>query len=74
MEDRFALLKEHLAAAGFDPSYGARPLRRAIQRLLVDVLAQRILAGEFSEGDTVVVDGSSEGLTFQAAQRTPVAA
>ncbi|HEY3117888.1 MAG TPA: ATP-dependent chaperone ClpB [Chloroflexota bacterium] len=66
--------KEHLAAVGFDAAYGARPLRRTIQRELVDALAQHILAGEFTEGDTVLVDGSAEGLTFQTAQRAPVAA
>ena len=48
--------KEFLAKEGFDPVYGARPLKRAIQRFLQDPLALRILQGEFTEGDTVEVD------------------
>ena len=49
-------LREYLAREGFDPVYGARPLKRAIQRLLQDPLAQRLLEGEFREGDRVVAD------------------
>jgi ATP-dependent Clp protease ATP-binding subunit ClpB len=48
--------KEHLAREGFDPLYGARPLKRAIQRLVQDPLARRLLEGEFHEGDRVRVD------------------
>ncbi len=48
--------REWLANVGFDPIYGARPLRRAIQRYVEDPLAMKILAGEFAEGDHVVVD------------------
>jgi len=48
--------KAHLAREGFDPVFGARPIRRAIQRLVLDPLAQRLLAGEFGEGDVVYVD------------------
>jgi ATP-dependent Clp protease ATP-binding subunit ClpB len=47
---------ERLAEAGFDPVYGARPLKRAIQQQLENPLAQSILSGRFSPGDTVVVD------------------
>jgi ATP-dependent Clp protease ATP-binding subunit ClpB len=50
--------KEFLAKEGFDPVYGARPLKRAIQRFLQDPLALKILQGEFSEGDTVEADVS----------------
>jgi ATP-dependent Clp protease ATP-binding subunit ClpB len=55
-----------LAQAGFDPTYGARPLKRAIQRHLQNPLAKRVLAGEFLPGDTVLVEvqPSGEGLTF----------
>jgi ATP-dependent Clp protease ATP-binding subunit ClpB len=54
-----------LAHEGYDPVYGARPLRRAIQRQLENPLARRILAGEFSPGETVRIDVSPEGgLTF----------
>ncbi len=53
-----------LGEAGFDPVYGARPLKRAIQQGLENPLAQRILAGEFSPGDTVAVDAGPDGLSF----------
>ena len=49
-------VREYLAREGFDPVYGARPLKRAIQRLLQDPLAQRLLEGEFQEGDQVLAD------------------
>jgi ATP-dependent Clp protease ATP-binding subunit ClpB len=49
---------------GYDPSFGARPLKRAIQRELQDPLALKILAGEFDEGDTIAVDHGPEGLRF----------
>ena len=45
---------------GYDPAYGARPMRRAIQRLIQDPLALRLLAGEFLAGETVVVDRDGE--------------
>ena len=57
--------KEWLARAGFDPVYGARPLRRAIQRSLENPLSKQILSGEFAEGDDIAVDASDEGLTFE---------
>jgi ATP-dependent Clp protease ATP-binding subunit ClpC len=59
-----------LAQEGFDPIYGARPLRRAIQKHLENPLASRVLAGEVREGDHVEVDGDPEGkgLTFRVAQ------
>jgi len=50
--------KEFLAKEGFDPVYGARPLKRAIQRFIQDPLALKILQGEFSEGDAVEVDAT----------------
>ncbi|MFL5980054.1 MAG: ATP-dependent chaperone ClpB [Gaiellaceae bacterium] len=54
-----------LAEAGWDPSYGARPLKRAIQRLLENPLALRLLEGEFAEGDTVRVDAKDGELAFE---------
>ncbi|MBI2774044.1 MAG: ATP-dependent chaperone ClpB [Chloroflexi bacterium] len=48
--------KELIAHEGFDPVYGARPIRRAIQRRVLDPLAQKVLSGEFAEGDVVFVD------------------
>jgi ATP-dependent Clp protease ATP-binding subunit ClpB len=59
--------REYLAEVGYDPDFGARPLKRAIQRELQDPLALRILSGEFREGDTIRVDRGPEGLTFTAA-------
>ena len=56
--------REYLAEVGYDPDFGARPLKRAIQRELQDPLALRILSGEFHEGDLVRVDRGAEGLTF----------
>jgi len=48
--------KEWLALTGYDPAYGARPLRRLVQREIGDRLARELLAGEVVDGDTVVVD------------------
>ena len=44
---------------GYDPAYGARPLKRTIQRRVLDPLALRVLEGDFGEGDTVVVDAGA---------------
>ncbi len=52
--------KERLVDEGYNPAYGARPLRRAIMRLLEDVLAEEILSGRLGEGDTAVVDIDEE--------------
>ncbi|HRD50454.1 MAG TPA: ATP-dependent chaperone ClpB [Candidatus Contendobacter sp.] len=56
---------DRLGEAGFDPVYGARPLKRAIQQELENPLARRILAGEFGPDDTVAVDAGAGGLTFR---------
>jgi ATP-dependent Clp protease ATP-binding subunit ClpB len=56
--------KEFLVQEGYDPTYGARPLKRAIQRRVLDPLAMRVLEGDFGEGDRVVVDVGPAGLTF----------
>jgi ATP-dependent Clp protease ATP-binding subunit ClpB len=53
--------KLFLVETGYDPSYGARPLKRAIQRYIEDPLALEILEGRFSEGDTVRIDQGEEG-------------
>ena len=61
---------DRLAEAGFDPVYGARPLKRSIQTLVENPLARRILAGDFVAGDTVHVDlgdGDAQGLAFDKA-------
>ncbi|MCA1834013.1 MAG: ATP-dependent chaperone ClpB [Actinomycetota bacterium] len=54
--------REWLADHGFDPTYGARPLKRLIQRAIADPLAKRLLGGDFAEGDTVEVDAGAEAL------------
>ena len=59
--------REWLAKEGYDPTFGARPLRRAVQRHLENPLSKAILAGEFREGDHVLVDGGPQGLTFAKA-------
>jgi ATP-dependent Clp protease ATP-binding subunit ClpB len=57
--------KEAIALAGYDPVYGARPLKRAIQKRLADPLAQHLLGGAFREGDAIHVEADAEGdLTF----------
>ncbi|MCL4107988.1 UNVERIFIED_CONTAM: hypothetical protein GTU68_017016 [Idotea baltica] len=53
-----------IGAEGFDPVYGARPLKRAIQSELENPLAQKLLAGEFAAGDTIQVDVNDGGITF----------
>jgi ATP-dependent Clp protease ATP-binding subunit ClpB len=61
--------KAFLAEKGYDPVYGARPLKRTIQRLVQDPLAVRILQGDFREGDQVTVDVDGEELTFSTTGR-----
>jgi len=59
---------DKLADAGFDPVYGARPLKRAIQQALENPLAQDILAGKFAPGDTIAVDVQNDGFVFKPAK------
>ena len=67
--------KEHVAEAGWDPTYGARPLKRALQRLVENPLALRLLEGDFAEGDTVRVDVADGELGFTKAEaREPATA
>jgi len=56
--------KELLVKEGYDPVYGARPLKRTIQRLVLDPLAVKVLGGEFRDGDTVMVDAEGDGIVF----------
>ena len=60
--------KDFLVREGYDPVYGARPLKRALQRLLLDPLALRVLDGEFRDGDTVVVDLAADKISFAKGQ------
>jgi len=59
--------KEVVTGAGWDPTYGARPLKRALQRLVENPLALRLLEGDFGEGDTVRVDAQNGELVFTKA-------
>jgi ATP-dependent Clp protease ATP-binding subunit ClpB len=59
--------REWLADVGYDPEFGARPLKRAIQREVQDPLALRILSGDFSEGDTIKIDLADGSLSFSKA-------
>jgi len=57
--------KAYLAEVGFDPQYGARPLKRTLQNLVQNPLAKNIIAGEVRGGDTVIVDAGKDGLQFR---------
>src|SRR5262249_49193962 len=56
--------RRFLAEKGYDPAYGARPLKRTIQKLVQDRLAEMILAGEVRDGDTVPVSATAKGLVI----------
>jgi ATP-dependent Clp protease ATP-binding subunit ClpB len=60
--------KSLIAKEGFDPVYGARPIKRTIQRLVIDPLAQKVLSGEFKEGDTVFLDAQDGKIVFWSEQ------
>ncbi|PYT26784.1 MAG: ATP-dependent chaperone ClpB [Acidobacteria bacterium] len=61
--------KDVLMSEGYDPAYGARPMRRAVQRLIQDPLSLRLLSADFSPGDTVVVEGDAEKRTLEFTRR-----
>lgn len=63
--------KSWLVKENYDPMYGARPLRRAIQHHIENPLSLRILEGEFTEGDTVTVDASADGLIISKLRSSP---
>ncbi len=66
--------KTWLAKVGYDPTYGARPLRRAIEQHLENPLSSKLLRGEFGEGDTVTVSLKGEGLAFTARKEAKITA
>ena len=60
--------RELLAEQGFDPIYGARPLRRTIQKEIIQPLAMRLLQGEFADGDTILLDAEEGRLAFKKSE------
>jgi ATP-dependent Clp protease ATP-binding subunit ClpA len=68
--------KDHVIKLGYDADYGARPLRRVIQNMIEDPLAEALLVGRFKGGDTILVDRSEgSGLTIEPlVEKTPVEA
>ena len=60
--------RAHVARVGYDPDFGARPLKRVLQREVADPIALQLLSGEFRDGDTIVVDASPDGLVFTKAE------
>ena len=62
--------KELLVKEGYDPAYGARPLKRTIQRLILDPLAVKVLGAEFQEGDTALVDSQGGNVIFSKKEKT----
>jgi ATP-dependent Clp protease ATP-binding subunit ClpB len=66
--------KEALAESGWDPAYGARPLKRAIQRLVENPLALRLLEGDFADGDRVSVDAHGDEIVFEKVEAAAPAA
>jgi ATP-dependent Clp protease ATP-binding subunit ClpB len=66
--------REAIADAGYDPQFGARPLKRALQRMVQDPLATRLLQGEFKAGDRIVVGEGPDGVVFTRSTAAPPAA
>ena len=62
--------KHHLVEEGYDPVYGARPLKRVIQRRLQDPLALKLLEGEFSDGDRIRVDVRAGEFVFEKVENS----
>jgi ATP-dependent Clp protease ATP-binding subunit ClpA len=58
--------REYLADEGYNPEYGARPLRRVIQNQVEDALSDGLLAGQFEPGSTILIDCVDDELTFEA--------
>jgi ATP-dependent Clp protease ATP-binding subunit ClpB len=68
-----AAAKDLIIAEGYDPQYGARPMRRAIQRLIQDPLALKLIGGDFVEGDTIIVDRAPGAAELEFSKPAPVA-
>jgi ATP-dependent Clp protease ATP-binding subunit ClpB len=68
-----AAAKDRIISEGYDPQYGARPMRRAIQRLIQDPLALKLINGDLVEGDAVLVDAKPEAGELEITKLVPVA-
>ncbi|HBG23185.1 MAG TPA: ATP-dependent Clp protease ATP-binding subunit ClpC, partial [Peptococcaceae bacterium] len=64
--------KELLVKKGYDPAFGARPLRRVIQRMVEDQLSEEMLAGKFKSGDEILVDAAEDNIVFKRDKGTGV--
>ncbi len=62
---------DYIAAEGYDPAYGARPLKRVIQRDILNPLSQKLIAGEYAEGDVIEVDAKDHKLVFTRREAVP---
>jgi ATP-dependent Clp protease ATP-binding subunit ClpB len=62
--------RDHLAVKGYDPAFGARPLKRLIQREVQDALALKLLSGDIKEGDRIEVDAAGDGLEFRTSRES----
>ena len=71
--DTTAAARDRIADWGWDPAYGARPLKRVIQQRVENPLAAKILAGDVRDGDHVTLDAAGNSLTFRVASATPPA-
>jgi ATP-dependent Clp protease ATP-binding subunit ClpB len=63
-----------IARAGYDPDFGARPLKRVLQREVADPIALELLKGTYQPGDTITVDASADGLVFDHAVTADIVA
>ena len=72
IRDCLPAARDVLARAGFDPNFGARPLRRALQQQVEDALSEEILAGRFQPGDHILVDAEGEQIVFRRAESLPL--
>jgi len=68
-----AAAKDRIVSEGYDPQYGARPMKRAIQRLVQDPLAHKLMNGDFAEGDMVLVDAREGAGDLEFSKLAPVA-
>jgi ATP-dependent Clp protease ATP-binding subunit ClpB len=64
--------RQLLAAEGYDPAYGARPLKRVIQQRIQNALANELLAGNFVSGETILIDATRDGFVFAGSEQVRV--